>query len=221
MRASLMRSAPESSCSPAAQTSSTSDTRTCSATARSRALFMSGSAWRIGDHRREVRLGGKLAVDARSAGELAHARALLHELDLKLEQHARLDRGAELRPFDGHEVNELARAGEAERFDGEDSGGLGERLDDQHSGHDRPRGEMALEEGLVDRHRLDRDDALVRVEALDPVDEEHRVAMRQRRHHPLDVERVGGGASRLVVHEAPSGPAAAAAPEPWWRWSAK
>ena len=31
--------------------------------------------------------------------------------------------------------------------------------------------------------------ALVRIEALDPVDEQHRVAMRQRRHDPPDVER--------------------------------
>ena len=64
---------------------------------------------------------------------------------------------------------------------------------------------MALEERLVDRHRLDGDDALVDLEALDPVDEQHWIAMRQRRHHPPDVERAsgragGGGAGRFVVH---------------------
>ena len=59
---------------------------------------------------------------------------------------------------------------------------------------------MALEEWLVHRDRLDRDDALVGIEALDAVDQQHRIAMRQRRHHPLDVERADGGAGRLVVH---------------------
>ena len=38
------------------------------------------------------------------------------------------------------------------------------------------------------------------IEALDPVDQQHRITMRQRRHHPLDVERTDGGAGRLIVH---------------------
>ena len=49
-------------------------------------------------------------------------------------------------------------------------------------------GEMAGEEGLVDRHRLGGDDPLVDDEFLDAIDEEHRKAMRQRRHHPSHVE---------------------------------
>jgi hypothetical protein len=56
--------------------------------------------------------------------------------------------------------------------------------------------EMPLEEALVDRHCLDRHDPLIGHELLDPVDEEHRVAMRQRRHHLLDVKP--GGAAPVV-----------------------
>ena len=59
--------------------------------------------------------------------------ALLDELDLEPEQHAGLDRRAELGAVDRHEIDELARAGEAERFDREHAGRLGERLDDQHA----------------------------------------------------------------------------------------
>lgn len=59
---------------------------------------------------------------------------------------------------------------------------------------------MTLEEFLVDRHGLDRRDRVVPVEALDPVDQKHRVTMRQRRHHSLDVELSDGGAGRLIVH---------------------
>src|SRR5947209_6772657 len=123
----------------------------CSATGPSRAPDISVSGWWIGDHRREVRLCNELALDAGAAGELAHAGALLDEFDLELEQHARLDGRTELRAVDGHEIDELAGSGEAERFDGENARGLGERLDDQHARHDRPRREMALEEGFVDR----------------------------------------------------------------------
>src|SRR3546814_1968464 len=80
-------------------------------------------------------------------------------------------------------------AREPERFDCEDPRRLRQRLDDEDAGHDRPAGEMPREEALVDRHRLDRRDPLIGDDLLDPVDEQHRIAMRQRRHHPLDVER--------------------------------
>ena len=50
------------------------------------------------------------------------------------------------------------------------------------------------------------------IELLDPVDQQHRIAVRQRRHHPPDIERADGGAGRLIVHRRLSGPAAAAAP---------
>src|SRR5438067_13318232 len=107
------------SCSPARRTRSTSIIRMSSVTAPKAARLMSASGWWIGDHRREVRFGDELAVDARAAGELAHRGALLDELDIQPEQDPGLDRRAKFRAFDGHEINELARAGEAQRFDRE------------------------------------------------------------------------------------------------------
>ena len=80
----------------AGPTCSTSAIRISSAIAPKGAACSSGSGWRIGDHRREIGFGGKLAVDARAAGELADARALLDEFDVELEQAAGLDRRAEL-----------------------------------------------------------------------------------------------------------------------------
>jgi hypothetical protein len=55
---------------------------------------------------------------------------------------------------------------------------------------------MTLEEGFVDRHRLDRNDPRLGIEALDAIDEQHRITMRQRRHHPPDIKR-GGAAGRI------------------------
>src|SRR3546814_8425114 len=68
------------------------------------------------------------------------------------------------------------------------AGGLGHRFHDQHAGHDRPAGEMPLEETLVDRNRLDRVDRAVRHERNHAVDEQHRITVRQRRHHPRSEE---------------------------------
>jgi hypothetical protein len=72
--------------------------------------------------------------------------------------------------------------------------------DDQHARHDRTAGKVPVEEILVDRHRLDRNDRRVDDQLLDAVDEQHRVAMRQRRHHPLDIKRSDGGAAGFGVH---------------------
>ena len=154
---------------------------------------------RVGDHRREIGLGRDLAVEQGAAGKFAHARPLLNEFDLEPEQATRLNRNAELRAFDRHEIDELAGPGKAEGLDCQDSGGLRQRFDDQHARHHRSAREMTLEKALVDRHCFDGDDPRLRVEAFDPVDEEHRIAVRQRRHDPLDIQR----ACRAFAHRPP------------------
>ena len=58
---------------------------------------------RIGNHRGEVRFGGKFSADACPACEFADARALLDELNVELEENAGFNRLPELRAFDGHE----------------------------------------------------------------------------------------------------------------------
>src|SRR5438552_17284355 len=72
---------------------------------------------RISDHCRELSFRGDLAVNGRSTGKLADSSSLLREFDFELQQNAGLDRLPELRAFDGHEVNELARVREPEGFD--------------------------------------------------------------------------------------------------------
>src|SRR3712207_8065247 len=52
-------------------------------------------------------------------------------------------------------------------FRSEDARSLGQRLDDQHSGHDRPPRKMPVEEGLVDGHRFDGGNALARHQLLE------------------------------------------------------
>jgi hypothetical protein len=112
---------------------------------------------RIGDHRREFASAASLpSTSALPANLHTLARFWTNSTSSGAARRARP--GAELRALDRHEIDQLAAAGEAERFDREHARGLRQRLDDQHAGHDRPAREMALEEALVDRHRLDRDD---------------------------------------------------------------
>ena len=127
--------------------------------------------------------------------------ALLDELDLEAEQDAGFDRLAELHAVDGHEIDQLAGAGEAQAFDREHARGLGQSLDMSTPGMIGRPGKWPWKKGSLIVTALIATISLVGIEALDAVDEQHRIAMRQRRHHPLDVERADGGACRLVLHD--------------------
>src|SRR3546814_17062166 len=80
--------------------------------------------------------------DLRPAFELADIPLRLKNIDMEVEQHAGFDGLPELHPVDAHEIDELARAAEAERFDRQYAARLRQRLDDEAAGHDRPAGEQ-------------------------------------------------------------------------------
>ena len=95
----------------------------------------------------------------------------LDEAGLEVEQHARRYRSAEFRVLDRHEINELARSGQAEAFHREHASCLCQRLDLEDARHDRRTGEMSLEEIFVEADRLHCMDTLVRDEFGHAVDE--------------------------------------------------
>src|SRR3546814_1604790 len=74
-------------------------------------------ARRVGDHRGELTFGRKAVAQHRPAFELADIPLRLKNTDMEVEQHAWFDGLPELHAFDAHEINELARAAEAERLD--------------------------------------------------------------------------------------------------------
>ena len=127
----LRASSRGSSCSRAGRTCSTPATRTSSAITPKARGFCGIRLRAVASGRRGSAI---IAVNSHSAatspsssrpaGELADARALLDELDLEPEQDAGFDRLAELHAVDRHEIDELARAGEAEAFDREHARGL-------------------------------------------------------------------------------------------------
>src|SRR5258707_5313883 len=112
--------------------------------------------------------------------------ALLGDMDAQ--RVAGHDGAPEPRIVDTHEIDQLALGLAPNRLDDEHCGSLGHRLDDQHARHHRALREVAGEIGLVDRHVLDADGTGVRHDLDDPVDHQKRVAMRNHRANPLDVE---------------------------------
>ena len=71
----------------------------------------------------------------------------------------------------------------------QDPGGLSERLQDEHARHDRQPGPMAREKRFVDAHVLDGHGAAMGLELEHTIDQQERVAVGQRPHDALDVER--------------------------------
>ena len=69
-------------------------------------------------------------------------------------------------------------------------GALRHRFDDQHARHHRRAGKMSLKKLLVRRHVFQSDDARPRIELEDPIDEQHRIAMRQQFENVLNGQHV-------------------------------
>ena len=120
---------------------------------------------RCADRAHELGLGRDGVVDARLAVKLPQPARLA--LERHLERAARrpaMTGLLEARVVDADEVVDQSLVGLVvlgrER---EDRRGLRHRLDDQHAGHHRVVREMAREIRLVDRHVLQRDDALARL----------------------------------------------------------
>ena len=86
----------------------------------------------------------------------------MHDLDLEAKLVTGDDRPTEPAAVDTEQVDQFLGTILDVR-EQEDASCLGERLDDQDAGHHRGAGEMPLEEFLVDRDILDRDDLLPRL----------------------------------------------------------
>src|SRR3546814_20283109 len=117
---------------------------------------------------------------------------------MEIHKAARLDGGTELRPIYRHEIDELARPRETQRFHCQYSGRLSNGLHEQYTRHDWPPGKMPLKERLVDRNRLYCMDGLFKFHCFHAVNKQHRKTMRQRGHHRSEERRVGKGCVSTV-----------------------
>src|SRR3954447_1735354 len=136
-----------------------------------------GGALAVGDGERERRAGRELAVHR--SRRLAPADGPPHSVDLaaQLQLVPGKHHALEAHVVDSGEEGQLAAVG----LVGEDRDRAAPRprLDDDHTGHDRPAREVAGQEPLVLPHQLPCDYAGTGLEHRDLVQEEERVAVRQ------------------------------------------
>ena len=104
-----------------------------------------------------------------------------------MQEAAGFHRSPEFSIVDGHEIDQLARTGQAETFHCQNTSSLRQCFDNQHARHDWPSGKMPLEKALIDCDGFDRADSLVDDKLLYAVNQEHGVAVRKHRHDPADV----------------------------------
>ncbi|CAM2159508.1 hypothetical protein PT2222_50347 [Paraburkholderia tropica] len=140
------------------------------------------------DGTHQFRFAGNRAFDFGDCLELPDAAHVALERHVQDELVARFHHALEARAVDAHEVVQRVLEVLLLFREREQRGGLGQRFENHHAGHDRTLREMAREKGLVDRHILQRLDALVRLELDDPVHHQERIAVRQQREDLVDVE---------------------------------
>jgi hypothetical protein len=126
-----------------------------------------------------VGLGDDLAVDHGDPLLLPDGPLLPHHLDVQLEPVAGEHRLAESGVVDGHEVGDLVVRGVDHGPLGEQGRGLGQRLQDEHAGHDRVSGKVTGEEGLVHRDALHGHQLLHRLHRHHPVHEQEGEPVRE------------------------------------------
>src|SRR6266540_40517 len=141
-------------------------------------------------HRGHIGLHDDLPIHLAEPAHLADRAANLDDVELEPKLIPRPDRTPELDVVERHEVDDLL-VRLIERSHQQHPADLCHRFDDQHAGHYRMSGKMALKERLVDRHVLHPDDALVLLDLDDPVDEKEGIPVRKNLHdvfyrvHPL------------------------------------
>src|SRR5207248_2511307 len=145
----------------------------------------------VADRSHELRFRHELFAHGRLGRELEHAS---HDVELDRLEHelvAREHRTLEAGVVDAREEEQRALVVTfSPHHVGEDCRYLRHRFDDQHAREHRVTRKVALEEGLVEGHVLDRLDALAGDVALQhAIDHEKRISMRQVPHDLDDVHR--------------------------------
>src|ERR1700687_4405915 len=134
----------------------------------------------VGQHRPNVGFGDGNTVHDGVAVKPPHGLAAPDAAHVIFDGIAGHHRLAEFAFVDGEKIDRARLLCAFDRHDTDHPRGLRHGLDHHHTGIDRPLGKMTEKRRLVDRHVLDPDAAVVAPDIDDPVDQQHRIAMRKR-----------------------------------------
>jgi hypothetical protein len=138
-----------------------------------------GRVLSIGNDAHQFRITTELAVNPCFTAHALNARAEAERRDFQNESVTGNDRSPKARFLDAREKHQLLVA-IGDLTQGKDGAALRQRFDHQHAGHHGGARKVALKKSLVDAYLLDADDPLERLEFDYPIDQEKRIAMRQK-----------------------------------------
>src|ERR1700675_3297846 len=156
----------------------------------------------VRQHRANVGLGNRYTVDDGVAVKPPHGLAATDAAHVVFDGIAGHHRLAELALVNGEKIDRARLLGAFDRQDADDAGGLRHGLDHHHTRIDRALRKMPLKCGLVEGDVLDTNAAVVAADVDDPIDQQHRVAMRQCLEDGIDVHQLKS--DRCVRHSRPS-----------------
>src|SRR5205085_2800299 len=136
---------------------------------------------------REFSVGANLSVDLCFTAHALNARAGAQCSHFKHQRIARNNRPAETSFFDSGKQDQLLIA-VLDLTKRENGAALSQGLNHQNAGHYRRAGKVTLEIFFVDADLFNADDAFARHEFDDAIDEEERIAMRQKFLNAFSVE---------------------------------
>src|SRR3984957_10424739 len=143
----------------------------------------------IGQHRADVGLGHRRAVHPGVAVKPPHGLAAADRAHVILHGVAGHHGLAKLAFVDGEKIHRARPLGAFDRLDPDHAGGLRHGLDHHHAGIDRSFGKMTLECRLVEGDVLDADAGVIAPDIDDAVDQQHRIAMRERPEDIVDIHQ--------------------------------
>jgi len=138
-----------------------------------------GCVLSIGDDAHQFRISTELAVNLGFTPHALNARAEAERRDFQNESVTRNDRPPKARFFDAREEHQLLIA-IGDLAEGKDGAALRQRFDHQHARHHGRAWKVSLEKRLVNADLLDAYDPLERRQLDDPIDQQKRIAMRQK-----------------------------------------
>src|ERR1700676_3488768 len=158
----------------------------------------------VAQHRADIGLGNRGAVDDGVAVKPPHGRGAADAAHVVFDGIAGHHRLAEFALVDGEKINRARLVGAFDRLDADHAGGLRHGLDHHHAGIDRAVGKVTEKRGLVVGDVLDADARVIGADIEHPIDQQHRIAVRQRLEDLIDIHE--RESDRCLLHHSRPSP---------------
>src|SRR5216683_5808912 len=158
----------------------------------------------VGQHCADIGLGHGRAVHDGVAVKPPHGLAPADAAHVVFDGVAGHHRFTEFALVDSEKINRARFLGALDRLDADHAGGLRHRLDHHHPGIDRTFRKMPLKWRLAEGDVLDADAGVIGPDIEHPIDQQHRIAVRQRLEDLIDIHE--RKSDRCLLHQSRPSP---------------